>query len=209
MDQCARNPVPGVYHKEKGVSRVDTRDVANYLLNHCFIMGEVEETRDRYFYAINHLDELKRLFMQLGYILVFYPAPLKVIMLVNENEGNQAKLKMYESIVLLICRLLYLQLREKLSTDGNQVITTVEQIQAEYQKMNLPRKLDRAALEEVMRTLKRYNLARPQDRLNDATARIEIFPSVLLALPDNVLRASQEATEAELAKYQKTREEEE
>lgn len=209
MDQCTRNPIPGVYHKEKGVSRVDTREVSNYLLNHCFIMGEVEETRDRYFYAINHLDELKRLFMQLGYTLVFYPAPLKVIMLVNENEGNQAKLKLYESIILLICRLLYLQQREKLSTDGNQVITTVEQIQAEYQKMNLPRKLDRAALEEVMRTLKRYNLARPLDRLNDATARIEIFPSVLLALPDNVLRASQEATEEELIKYQKTKEEEE
>ena len=35
----------------------------------------------------------------------------------------------------------------------------------------------------------------------DATARIEIYPSVILALPDNVLRAGQEETEKELAKY--------
>lgn len=191
------------------MSEMDTKDVANYLLNHCFIMGEVEETRELYYYAINHLEELKKLFLQLSYTLVFYPAPLKVIMLVNDNEGNQTKLYMYESIILLICRLLYLQMREKLSIDGNRVIVTVEQIQAEYQKMNLPKKLDRLMLEKVMRTLKQYNLARQLDRLNDATARIEIFPSVILALPDNVLRAGQEETERELAKYQKIKEEEE
>lgn len=191
------------------MSEMDTKDVANYLLNHCFIMGEVEETRERYYYAINHLEELKKLFSQLSYTLVFYPAPLKVIMLVNDNEGNQTKLYMYESIILLICRLLYLQMREKLSIDGNRVIVTVEQIQAEYQKMNLPKKLDRLMLEKVMRTLKQYNLARQLDRLNDATARIEIFPSVILALPDNVLRAGQEETERELVKYQKIKEEEE
>ncbi len=188
---------------------METKDVANYLLNHCYIMGEVEGTREYYFYAINHLDELKELFVQLGYTLSFHPAPLKIIMLVNEHEGTQAKLSKYESIILLILRLLYLQKREKLSTDGNRVLVTVEEIQTEYQKMNLPRKLDKATLEGVMRTLKNYNLARQADRLNDASARIEIYPSVLLALPDNVLRASQEETEKELAKYQSSGEEDE
>lgn len=189
--------------------RVDTKEVANYLLNHCYIMGEVEETRDRYYYAINHLEELKKLFIQLGYTLAFHPAPLKIMMLVNEYEGTQVKLSKYESIVLLICRLLYLQKREKLSTDANRVIATVEEIQAEYQKMNLPRKLDRSALDPAMRTLKKYNLARQLDRLNDTSARIEIYPSVILALPDNVLRASQEETEKELARYQTSGEEDE
>ncbi len=77
---------------------MEMRDVANYLINHCFIMGESEETRERYLYAVNHQDELKRLFLSLGYTLVVRPSPLKVIMLVNENEGNQVKLKKYESI---------------------------------------------------------------------------------------------------------------
>ena len=180
---------------------MEVKDVANYLLNHCYIMGEVEETRDRYYYAINHQEELKKLFRQLGYTLAFHPAPLKIMMLVNEYEGTQAKLKKYESIVLLLFRSLYLQKRERLGTDANRVIVTVEELQAEYQKMNLPRKLDRLTLESIMRTLKNYNLARQLDRLNDSTARIEIYPSVILALPDNVLRASQEETEKELAKY--------
>ena len=180
---------------------VETKDIANYLLNHCYIMGDVEETRSRYLYALNHMEELKKLFLQLGYTLAFHPAPLKVIMLVNEYEGTQAQLSKYESIILLICRLLYLQKREKLSTDGSRVIVTVEDIQTEFQKMNLPRKLVQGDLEKVMRTLKKYNLARQLDRLNDASARIEIYPSVILALPDNVLRASQEETEKQLAKY--------
>lgn len=60
------------------------------------------------FYAIKHLEKLKKLFFQQGYTLVSYPALLKIIMLVNENEGNRPKLSKYESIVLLICRLLYL-----------------------------------------------------------------------------------------------------
>lgn len=188
---------------------MEVKEVANYLLNHCYIMGEVEETRERYYYAINHLDELKKLFLQLGFTLAFHPAPLKVIMLVNEYEGTQARLSKYESIVLLICRLLYLQKREKLRTDAHRVIATVEEIQTEYQKMNLPRKLDRMALENILRTLKNYNLARQLDRLNDTAARIEIYPSVILALPDNVLRAAQEETEKELAKYQASGEEDE
>lgn len=188
---------------------MDTKNVANYLLNHCYIMGEVEETRERYYYAINHMDELKKLFAQLGYTLAFHPAPLKVIMLVNEYEGTQARLSKYESIVLLICRLLYLQKREKLSTDGSRVTVTVAEIQTEYQKLTLPQKFDRGSLERIMRTLKTYNLARPLDRLNDTDAQIEIYPSVILALPDNVLRASQEETEKELERYQTSREEEE
>ena len=89
------------------------------------------------------------------------------------------------------------------------MIVTVEEIQAEYQKMNLPRKLDRNTLESVMRTLKDFNLAKQLDRLNDATAHIEIYPSVILALPDNVLRAGQEETEKELAKYKASEEDDE
>ena len=35
-----------------------------------------------------------------------------------------------------------------------------------------------------MRTLRRYNLARPVGRLSGLDSRIEVFPTVLLALPD-------------------------
>jgi hypothetical protein len=185
---------------------MEVKEIANYLLYHCFIMAQVEETQDKYYYALNHMEELRQTFKPLGYTVVQHPSPLKVIALVNEYEGNQACLNKYESIMLLLCRLLYLQKREKLSVDGSHVQITVEELQDEYQKLNLPRKLDRKNLEEAFRTLKRFNLARPLEGLGEKTARIEIYPTVILALPDNVLRASRDATAAELAKYSKVEE---
>lgn len=185
------------------------QEVANYLLNHCFLMGSVEETRDRYYYALNHMTDLNNLFHPLGYTVVPHNTPLKVIALVNGHEGSQAQLKKYESIILLLLRLLYLQKRETLKVDGDQVVVTVEELQTEFQKLNLPKKLDQITLEAILRTLKTYNLARPLDRLSELSARIEVYPSVILALPDNILRATAEVTEQELAKYQKSEGEEE
>ena len=146
---------------------MDVKEIANYLLNHCFLPVQAEEMREKHYYAVNHLEELRRVFKPLGYTVVYHTAPLKVIALVNEFEGNQARLNKYESILLLIFRLLYLQKREKLSVDGEHVTVTVREIQDEFQKLNLPRKLDRPTLEGALRTLKNYNLARPLDRLSD------------------------------------------
>ncbi len=64
---------------------------------------------------------------------------------------------------------------------------TVEEVQTELQKMNLPRRLDQPTLENLLRTLRRYNLARPVGRLSGPDSRIEVFPTVLLALPDSDL----------------------
>ena len=52
----------------------------------------------------------------------------------------------------------------------------MEEVQTELQKMNLPRRLDQRTLEELMRTLRRYNLARPVGRLTGLDSRIEVFP---------------------------------
>ena len=94
---------------------MDVKEIANYLLNHCFLPVQVEEMREKHYYAVNHLEELRRVFKPLGYTVVYHTAPLKVIALVNEFEGNQARLNKYESILLLIFRLLYLQKRERYS----------------------------------------------------------------------------------------------
>ena len=137
---------------------------ANYLLNHCFVLGSVEDQRADYLYIQDHLDQVRAVFAPLGYRVVLYPAPLQAAALVNEHEGSQARLLKYESILLLVLRLLYLQKRESLDTAAEQVLVTVEEVQAELQKMNLPRRLDPPALEKLLRTLRRYNLARPIGR---------------------------------------------
>ena len=181
-------------------------ETANYLLNHCFVLGGVEDQRAKYLYLQDHLEQVRAVFAPLGYTVTLYPAPLQAAALVNEHEGNQARLLKYESILLLVLRLLYLQKRESLAADAAQVLVTVEEVQAELQKMNLPRRLDQPTLERLLRTLRRYNLARPIGRLSGLDSRIEVFPTVLLALPDADLAAAAAETartRAELAQYER------
>ena len=179
-------------------------ETANYLLNHCFVLGGVEDQRSKYLYVQDHLDEVRAVFAPLGYSVLLYPAPL-----VNGHEGSQARLLKYESILLLVLRLLYLQKRESLAASADEVLVTVEEVQTELQKMNLPRRLDQKTLENLMRTLRRYNLARPVGRLSGLDSRIEVFPTVLLALPDADLAdaaAESGRTRTELGLYERPEE---
>lgn len=109
-------------------------ETANYLLSHCFLLGGVEDQRSKYLYVQDHLNEVRAVFAPLGYAVLLYPAPLQAAALVNEHEGSQARLLKYESILLLVLRLLYLQKRESLSASADQVLVTVEEVQAELQK---------------------------------------------------------------------------
>ena len=50
-------------------------ECANYLLNHCFVLGGVEDQRAKYLYVQDHLNEVRAVFAPLGYSVVLYPAP--------------------------------------------------------------------------------------------------------------------------------------
>ena len=80
-------------------------ETANYLLNHCFLLGCVEDQRAKYLYVQDHLDEVRAVFRPLGYSVMLYPAPMQAAALVNGHEGSQARLLKYESILLLVLRL--------------------------------------------------------------------------------------------------------
>ena len=132
-----------------------------------------------------------------------------MVQLVNNHGTGRLSLKKYESIMLLIFRLLYVEKRESLSTNIDEVIATVEEVKSEYEKLNLPKKFDRALLEDSMRNIKRYNLVQPLDKLLDMSARIQIYPSVMLAMPDTNISKAYEQTSAYLQQYVNSDEEEE
>ena len=176
-------------------------EIANYLLNNCFLMGTVDTTREKYYYVINHEESFKQIFLPIGYTLVVH-RNLRVIQLINNHGSGRVILKKYESIILLILRLLYVEKRESLSTSEDRVFATVEEIKNEYEKLNLPRKFDRVLLEESLRNIKRYNLLKVEDRLSDMDAKIRIYPSVMLAMPDVGLNKAYEETAKLLAQYE-------
>lgn len=176
-------------------------EIANYLLNNCFLMGTVDTTREKYYYVINHEESFRQIFLPIGYTLVVH-RNLRVIQLINNHGSGRIILKKYESIILLILRLLYVEKRESLSTSEDRVFATVEEIKNEYEKLNLPRKFDRVLLEESLRNIKRYNLLKVEDRLSDMDAKIRIYPSVMLAMPDANINKAYEETAKLLAQYE-------
>ena len=89
------------------------------------------------------------------------------------------------------------------------VVVTVEEIKNEYEKLNLPRKFDKVLLEDSLRNIKRYNLVQPLDKLLDMDAKIQIYASVMLAMPDTTISTAYEQTSKLLAQYVNSDEEEE
>ena len=176
-------------------------EIAKYLLNNCFLMGTVDTTREKYYYVINHEESFRQIFLPIGYTLVVH-RNLRVIQLINNHGSGRVILKKYESIILLILRLLYVEKRESLSTSEDMVFATIEEIKNEYEKLNLPRKFDRVLLEESLRNIKRYNLLKVEDRLSDMDAKIRIYPSVMLAMPDVNINKAYEETAKLLAQYE-------
>ena len=183
-------------------------EIANYLLNNCFLMGTVDTTREKYYYVINHEESFRQIFLPIGYTLVIH-RNLRVVQLINNHGSGRIALRKYESIILLIFRLLYVEKRESLSTNEDRIYATVEEIKNEYEKLNLPRKFDRAFLEYSIRNIKRYNLVQVGDKLVDMDAKIQIYPSVMLAMPDTNISKAYDETVKLLSQYENSEEEDE
>ena len=183
-------------------------EIANYLLNNCFLIGNVDSTREKYYYVINHEESFRQLFQPIGYTLVIH-RNLRVVQLINNHGTGRLAIKKYESIMLLIFRLLYVEKRESPSTSEDKVVVTVEEIKNEYEKLNLPRKFDKVLLEDSLRNIKRYNLVQPLDKLLDMDAKIQIYASVMLAMPDTTISTAYEQMSKLLAQYVNSDEEEE
>ena len=183
-------------------------EIANYLLNNCFLMGTVDTTREKYYYVINHEESFRQIFLPIGYTLVIH-RNLRVVQLINNHGSGRIALRKYESIILLIFRLLYVEKRESLSTNEDRIYATVEEIKNEYEKLNLPRKFDRAFLEDSIRNIKRYNLVQVADKLVDMDAKIQIYPSVMLAMPDTDISKAYDETIKLLSQYENSEEEDE
>lgn len=183
-------------------------EIANYLLNNCFLIGTVDSMREKYYYVINHEEAFRQILQPVGYTLVIH-RNLRVVQLINNHGTGRLALKKYESIMLLIFRLMYVEKRESLSVSEDRVTVTVEEVKNEYEKLNLPKKFDRALLEDSLRNIKRYNLVRPLDRLTEMNGLIQIYPSVMLAMPDSSITKAYEQTSKLLAQYENSDEEEE
>lgn len=164
--------------------------VCNKLMGICFIVKKNEQTKKDYYFILRQRKVFEQYLSVLDYDLEINEE-YGVIQLVNRENYNHAHLKLNDSIVLLILRILYDEKKRELSVSD--VVVNVGDIQERFLSLKIrDKQMDKTALNNSLRVLRRYNLIELLDRnLTEEDARILIYDSILMAVRvDDIRRVS-------------------
>lgn len=156
--------------------------IGNKLLGNCFLCKHNERTRRDFYFVVRHKEVFNNYFMPLGYRIEINE-DYGVVQLVNSFGINRINLKLFESIVLLLVRILYDEKKRELSL-ANEVIITVGEVQEKFMALKMRDKLiDRTTLGNTFKVLKRLNLVEPLDKdMTKEDSRMIIYNSILMAI---------------------------
>lgn len=186
------------------------RIAANKLLNQCFLVKKKEDTKKEYIFVKQNKEFFIPYFELLGYD-VKIDEDQGVIALVNQFGTGRLGFSKYESILLLILRLLYLEKRKELTTFSEEVTVLMEEIREKYALLKIKAKpmLDKGMEKNMVSLFRRYNLISNLDSdVNQADARIIIYPSIAMAVKVEDVNEYYKMVENKLSDYAKSREEE-
>ncbi len=161
--------------------RDEFRKVCNKLMSICFIVKRNEATRKDYYFILREREVFSHYLDVLGYTLEINE-DYGVIQLVNRENYNHLNLRLYDSIILLILRILYDEKKRELSLTD--VVITLGDIQDKYLSLKIREKqIDKTTMGNAMRIFRRYNLIEILDRdLLQEDSRIVIYDSILMAV---------------------------
>lgn len=167
----------GMLQKDKD----EFRRVCNKLMSICFICKQNEDTKSDYYFILRHKAVFLRYLDVLGYTLEINEE-YGVIQLVNRENYNHVHLKLYDSIILLILRILYDEKKRELSLTD--VVINVGDIQEKYLSLKIREKqIDKTTMGNALRTFRRYNLVALLDKdLTKEESRIVIYDTILMAV---------------------------
>jgi len=119
-----------------------------------------------------------------------------VIQLTNPQNYNRYNMKLFESILLLILRILYDEKRRELSV-SDEVIVNVGDIHEKFLSLKIRDKMiDKTTFRNAIRTLKRFQIIEALDSdLIDEEARIIIFDAILMAVRVEDIKTAYEKVE--------------
>lgn len=165
--------------------------VCNKLMGICFIVRKNEQTKKDYYFIERHRKTFEEYLGVLGCDLEINEE-YGVIQLVNRENYNHVHLKLNDSIVLLILRILYDEKKRELSVTD--VVVNIGDIQERFLSLKIrDKQMDKTALNNSLRVLRRYNLIELLDKnLTEEDARILIYDSILMAVRvDDIRRVSE------------------
>ncbi|MCR5339185.1 MAG: DUF4194 domain-containing protein [Lachnospiraceae bacterium] len=192
---------------EKIVSSVAEKErfrvAANKLLNQCFLLKKQEQTRKEYIYVRENRALFEEYFDLLGYT-VRVNEDQGVIALCSDYGTGRLALSKYESIFLLILRLLYLEKRREITSSYEEVVVLMEEIREKYALLKVKVKpvMGKDMEKNMVKLFRRYNIVSNIDTdITKGDTRIIIYPSVLMAVTTEDINEFYEMTEKNLQRY--------
>lgn len=179
------------------------RVAANKLLNQCFLLRKREDTKKEYVFVRQNRELFFLFFDLLGYDLKINEDQ-GVIGIVNQFGTGRLPLGKYESVFLLILRILYVEKRRELGTFSEEVTALMEEIREKYAMLKIKAKpmLDKGTERHMISLFRKYNLIQNLDSdVSQPDARIVIYPSIIMAVDVEDINAYYAMTEQKLREY--------
>ena len=168
----------GMLQKDKD----EFKRICNRLLGTCFICKGNQTSRSDYYFVLKYRDKFRMYLDVLGYRLEINEE-YGVIQLTNPQNYNHLNLKLFESIILLILRILYDEKKRELSA-SDEVIVNLGDIQDKYLSLKIRDKMiDRTTMRNALSLFRRFQLVETLDTdLSNEESRLLIYDSILMAV---------------------------
>jgi hypothetical protein len=181
-------------------SRREVPRIVNRLLGQTFLYQDVDSDKDDYYFVHRHRAVFEGLLELTGFNLL-HDDYHRIFQVVSEYGYSRARLKLDESLMIVVLRKLYEEKIEHLSL-ANDPVVTIGEVREEYRTITgRERDLGVVQYETLLRRLRSLGLVETIDGRNidvrDGEARLRLRGSVKLILPIQ----SADEMEAWLRKY--------
>lgn len=157
------------------------RRIMNRLMSTGFILRRKEQTKSDYYFILRHRGVFERYLDVLSY-QIDINEEYGVIQLLNRENYNHLQLTMYESIILLILRILFDEKKRELSLTD--VVVNMGDIQEKYLSMQIrSEQIGKTVMGNALKKFRRYSLVELLDGNNiREESRVLIYDSIMMAV---------------------------
>lgn len=156
--------------------------ICNRLLSHCFLCKKNVNNKADYYFVLKYRTEFQDYLSVLGYRLEINEE-YGVIQLTNPQNYNRVNLKLFESIILLILRILYDEKKRELSV-SDEVIINLGDIHDKFMSLQIREKMiDKTTMSNALKLFRRFQLIELLDKnVSDEESRVLIYDSIMMAV---------------------------
>ena len=156
--------------------------ICNKLLSVCFLCKGNITNKSDYYFVLKYKERFAEYLSVLGFRLEVNEE-YGVIQLTNPQNYNRQNLKLFESIILLVLRILFDEKKRELSV-SDEVIVNLGDIQDKFLSLKIRDKMiDRTTMRNTLNLFRRFQLIETLDKdLSNEESRVLIFDAILLAV---------------------------